>query len=90
MNYRAITLAIAILTCIGTPIGLWIKMQVTDAEHEVELKSHKEMINELKKEVKENRDRYETSMKDLSDKLDAMPQRILDLMNSVDRAKSRN
>ena len=85
MNYKAVSLAA--LTCVGTPIGLWIKMQVTDAEHEIELQSHKEMITDLKKEVRANRDRYENSMRDLSNKIDAMPQKILDLMNSVKSAK---
>lgn len=90
MNSKQIGLIIALLTCIGTPLGLWIKMQVNDAKHDLELKNHKEMIMELKKEVKDNRTNYEESISELSKKIDNMPQKILDLMNSVNAASERH
>lgn len=90
ISVKNVMAVLALLTCIGGPLGLWINMQIKDAEHDLQIKANEKRIVELKKEIKENKDEYNSSVYVLSNKIDAMPQKILDLMNSVQTAKNNN
>lgn len=93
MNQKNVMTTLAILTCIGTPLGLWIRMQVKDAEHSLQIKANEKAITELKIENKELRKElgdtkayFEEEVKNLGDKIDEVPKKVFDLMNSVNQA----
>lgn len=86
---RRLSNILALMAFIAPFLGLWIHMQVKDAEHDMELKAHKEMISDLKAEVKEDRAKYDDYFRGLSDKLEEMPQKIITLMNSSNRNTSK-
>lgn len=76
---------ISIITLMGTVIGTWVKMSVNNAKHDTELMSHKEQIAAIRREQERDREKHSQSLVNLSEKIDQMPQRILDLMNSVNK-----
>jgi len=90
MNYKQVMLILGILTCIGTPLGLWIKMRVNSAEHALLIESNTKDITELRlenaalrKELSETKVYFEGQLSALGDKVDEVPQKTLNLLNSV-------
>ena len=84
---------LAILTCIGTPIGLGVNMRVTDAEHTILIEGNSDSIEELKKEnkdLKEENKELAKTVAGLSEKIDGIPQKTFDLMNSVNAISNNN
>jgi len=88
MNSKKIVTIMAVLTFIAVPLGVFSKMQIKDAQHDIEiaaLKKENVSLNDKIEKLEESWMNLATKaeVRDLSKKIDEMPQKIFNLMNSV-------
>lgn len=91
-KYKVIGVILGVLTLLGAPLSLWINMQIKDSQHELKISALECADHEKKIEIKELRAelvrtiRYiDAENQTLSNKIDQVPQKVFDLMNSVNQ-----